>query len=107
MNIKPVQHCRTTEGWSPVIVPSESNPDVGHVVLVNPYVSKREFVCDCLGFEYRGTCSHQEKALHKVCWWPLVTRPGIDQTPEQRHNKVCPYCGGPTKWEMVDADEET
>lgn len=73
------------------------------MVLVNPYVSKVEFVCDCPGFQYRGHCRHQQEALGHICWWPMV-RGEIDQTDEERKSKTCPVCTGPTKWEMVDAD---
>jgi hypothetical protein len=106
MDLVPVQICRTTEGWSPVQVPSSSTKGLNYTVLVNPYVSKREFVCDCRGFEFRGHCRHQELALVHVCWWPIVPRqPQLDQTDEQRKNKVCPNCGGATMYELRDIDD--
>jgi hypothetical protein len=108
MDLVPVQVCRTTEGWSPVQIESHSAPGFHYTVLVNPFVTKKEFVCDCKGFEYRGTCRHQTEALSKVCWWPIVPRnPQFEQTDQQKRDKVCPNCSGPTKWEMIDADEET
>jgi hypothetical protein len=103
MDLVPVQRCLTTVGWSPVRVASSSGGP-NHMVTVSPFVTVKEFVCDCKGFEYRGYCSHQKKALESVCWWPLGQWKE-DQTDTQRHDKICPHCGGPTHWEMVDAEE--
>lgn len=106
MDLVPVQVCRTTEGWSPIQVESKTNKGFHYTVLVSPYVTKSEFVCDCKGFEYRGWCRHQGEALEKVCWWPLAPRdPQPEQTPYLRKAKECPQCGGQTKWEMVEVDE--
>ena len=106
MDLKPVQVCRTLDGWSPVQIASNSTPGFHYTVLVNPYVTVSEFVCDCKGFEFRGKCRHQRQALDQVCWWPLVVRdPQPEQTDTQRRSKECPQCGGPTKWEMVDVEE--
>lgn len=107
MDLTPVQVCRTLDGWSPVQIASGSTKGLHYTVLVNPYVTVREFVCDCKGFEFRGQCKHQRQALLHVCWWPKVIRdPQPEQTDVQRRNKECPQCGGETKWEMVDAEEE-
>lgn len=106
MELKAIQVCYSTEGWSPVRVDSHSNPDQQHMVLVNPYVTLREFVCDCPGFLYRGECRHQEEALQQTCWWPI--RPGVntvEQTAKQQRDKRCPVCDGPTKWEMVEVED--
>lgn len=87
------------------MVKSHSNPDRSYTVLVNPYVNKREFVCDCTGFEFRGECRHQFDALKKVCWWPI--RPDIEsleQSPIQELENTCPNCGGLTKYEVRAAD---
>lgn len=105
MDLKPVQMCQSTFGWSPVRIESASKPGQLHLVLVNPYVTKREFVCDCIGFEMRGTCRHQVEALDKVCWWPMV-HGDIEQTPAQELTRECPHCFGPTRYEMVDSLDE-
>jgi hypothetical protein len=68
-------------------------------------VKVSEFVCDCKGFEYRGTCSHQGKALDMVCWWPLGAHQQEQEEWDEKY-MICPNCGGPTKWEMVNAETE-
>lgn len=83
---------------------SKSEPGKLHLVLVNPYVPKAEFVCDCKGYEMRGTCRHQKEALNKVCWWPMV-RGEIEQSPEQTRINECPHCYGPTRLEVVNVQE--
>lgn len=103
MDLVPVQICRTTDGWSPVQVPSSSS-DGSYTVLVSPFVPVKEFVCTCKGYEFRGSCSHQQKALDKVCWWPLGAH-REEQDDDHRRRKECPHCGSPTRWEMVDAEE--
>jgi hypothetical protein len=103
MDLVAVQVCRTTDGWSPVQIESGSTKGLHYTVLVNPHVPVQEFVCDCKGFEFRGQCKHQHEAANKSCWWPMVL--DLKQTDSQRKEKICPQCGGPTKWEMVDADE--
>jgi hypothetical protein len=104
MDLKPVQVCRTTDGWSPVQVDSASSPGNKYTVLVSPFVPVKEFVCGCKGFEIRGYCRHQRESLSLVCWWPLGMYQEA-QSQEDKRNKICPHCGGPTKWEMVDAEE--
>jgi hypothetical protein len=101
MELVPVQMCQTAIGWSPVQVDSVSHPGQLHMVLVAPTVTKREFVCDCKGFEMRGQCRHQVEALNKVCWWPLV-RGHLEQTPAQARVNECPHCFGPTITVMKD-----
>ena len=104
MDLVPVQICNTTLGWSPVHVSSSSDDGVKYLVLVSPFVPVHEFVCECKGFEYRGKCSHQRRALDQTCWWPLGAYKE-EQSDEQRRHKVCPHCGNSTRWEMVDAEE--
>ncbi len=105
-SIKPVQECRSLEGWMPVIVASASNPDKKYTVLVNPWGDPEDNVCECRGFQYRGSCRHLKEAVEEVCGWN-ETEGTEQQTPEQRKAMICPRCRETTKWtmEVSDADE--
>lgn len=99
MNFRTYAICRTWEGWQPVEVPSSSGEDV-YVVLVNPWGDTRENICHCKGYSYRGECRHQQEAVLKLCHWHSLRPNALQQTPEQQTQKICPKCGGPTKYEV-------
>lgn len=105
MELKAIQVCRTQDGWWPIFIQSASDPDQMHLVSVSPWVSVKEFVCDCTGFYYRGGCRHQKLAMKKACWWSEARSPE-KQTEQQRKSKVCPKCEGTTRWELIDEDAE-
>lgn len=82
----------------PIEVPSHSDPDKTYVVLIPS--EDEDPICECRGFEVRGHCSHQQEALEAQCLWDEAYVDAEEQTPEQRHEQVCPRCGGPTEWYM-------
>lgn len=110
--IRPYQACRTTEGWIPIEIPSTSREAI-YTVLVCPWQSPSENICECEGYLYGGYCKHQEMAQIAVCGWtelqvkPPKMEPEFVQTKAQRKNKICPRCGGPTLWRMeVDESDD-
>ena len=109
MKIQPYQTCRTSEGWQPIKVPSQSREGDSHLVMVCPWGNPRENICDCPGYYYRFECRHQLEAMDLVCGWSELHRPQkFVQTEQQRTNRVCPRCGGPTDWrmEVIESDED-
>lgn len=99
----PYQSCRRNEGWVPVNVASDSTKGLDYVVLVSPWGNPNDNICECPGYHFRGACKHQIIAMQKTCWWNELD--GEPQTEEQRQNKVCPRCKGPTRWELQVVDE--
>lgn len=104
--IIPVQQCRSLDGWVPVEVPSRSEPDVRHVVLVNPWGDESESICQCKGYNYRGKCAHQQKAFDSICGWHQLEGPEKQRSWEEEE-MICARCGGATMWTMewVDPNE--
>lgn len=98
----PYQACRSTEGWSPVKVVS-STGEATYTVLVSPW-AVNESMCECKSYLYRGICKHQGIAAARVCGWTELSDPQ-QQNKQERTEKVCPKCGGPTRWE-VEVHEE-
>lgn len=105
--IIPVQVCRSLDGWLPVEIDSASDPDLTYVILVNPWGTAAESICECKSYEYRGRCKHQALALMRVCGWTELLS-DQKQTREERKGKICPRCEGHTTWtmEVVEDDEE-
>lgn len=113
MNLQSFQSCRSNDGWIPVLVASSTNP-IDYTVMVCPWDSPSECICECPGYLYRGHCKHQHIAFGSLCRWDSLTgtvREGVEiapdaQTDEQRKNKVCPACGGQTKYELEVVEDE-
>jgi hypothetical protein len=97
--------CLNTGVMTEIEVPSRTDEDKWYRVLVQDPVDIEEVICECRGYEVRGHCSHQKDALDAVCGWKEREGPE-KQTNQQRRDKVCPRCLGPTKWivEVLDAD---
>lgn len=106
MDFKAYAACRTSEGWLPVEIASESQPGIRHVVLVCPWGNAVENICECPGYFHRGRCRHQAEAMDAVCGWTEQQVGQHAQTDEQRKQKICPRCGGPTTWKMEVIDDE-
>jgi hypothetical protein len=101
--IRPVQTCRTNEGWIPILVPS-STQKIDYTVLVCPWGLSRENICECQGYMYTGHCRHQKIADDKLCRWQELYGPE-KQEEAQRKMMTCPRCGGQTKWTMEVIDD--
>ena len=99
MDLQAVQQCRSLDGWVPIKVESASHPGEHHVVLVNSWGGAKDGICECEGYEFRGECKHQLIAWDRVCGWQEIFGPET-QNDQQRHDKVCPRCGGATMWVM-------
>jgi hypothetical protein len=89
LSITPALQCRSLDGWYPYEAESGSDPDKTYIV----------HVCDCKGYQFRGSCRHQKEAHLNHCGWNAVEGPE-KATDEQEAEKVCPRCGGPTGWAM-------
>lgn len=103
--IRPYQQCRSLEGWHPIAVPSSTDPDQIYTVLVNPWGTAAESICECKGYTFGGKCKHQRHALKDICGWSEIYNPER-QTPEQRVGMVCPCCLSPTSWEMEVVEDD-
>lgn len=119
MRFESFQSCRSNDGWVPVQVASESIQGLDYTVLVCPWDVVNECICECPGYIVHGHCKHQVIAFNSLCRWdsltgtvraPIGQEPvavGPDaQTPAMRKNKVCPACGGRTKYELEVVDED-
>lgn len=104
MQLVPYQTCRSTEGWFPVQIPSGSHGDRFYTVLVSPW-AVNESICQCKGYNYRSRCKHQEQAAERVCGWSELKN-RQQQNGDEREHKICPGCGGPTRWEVDVVDED-
>jgi hypothetical protein len=89
------QVCLTGEGWQPVKVASSDGKSF-YIVLVNPWGVEHENVCECKGYMHRGQCRHQLEASDRICAWEEGDNE--IQTDAQQRDKICPRCGGPTKY---------
>lgn len=105
MAIVPAMQCCTLDGWYPVEIESASEPDLAHVVHVNPWANRSEqHVCECKSYQYRGRCRHQGAAHQLHCGWNEVEGPE-EPTDEQRKDRVCPRCDGPAMWAMWEVED--
>lgn len=91
----------STWSYSVVQVPSETDPDRLYDVLIVDADEPSEAVCECEGFNFRGTCHHQQEAVDALCQWYELEGPE-QQEGSQRRDRTCPRCGGPTEWIVVD-----
>jgi hypothetical protein len=98
------QECRTLDGWQPVKVRSSDGKN-WYLVLVNPWDTPNENICECKGYMFNGRCRHQQVATDSLCRWFDDGKKSEIQTPEQRLDKVCPRCGGPTQV-VVEVEED-
>jgi hypothetical protein len=102
MTLKAIQECDTHEGWTTVDVESHSNPDISYTCVIQEPDDTEGVICECDGYIYRGSCSHQQEALELLCRWTEGEYP--EPTSEQYREKICPRCLGPTHWTMIDAE---
>lgn len=85
-----------------VCIPSHSVPGKMYTVAIIDLDSD-ELVCECDGYQFRGTCSHLAEAKEQVCRWNDVDGPEL-QTVEQHECMVCPRCGRETEWTESDLE---
>lgn len=97
VKLRPVQRCKSLEGWQPVLVPSASS-DRQYVVHVNPWGQPSEAICECKSYQYRSTCRHQLEAIAQICGWS--DEDGEEQNLEQQKERICPRCHGKTYYTM-------
>src|SRR3954469_5200937 len=112
MDFKPFAACRTSEGWWPIEIPSDSEPGIRYVVMVCPWGNATENICECRGYFHRSACKHQRMAMDALCGWTELQvgmdgNPRYVQTPEERNAKVCPRCQGPTTWKMEIVENDS
>jgi hypothetical protein len=101
MAMRIFQRCKNAMGWTVVDVDSTSDPDLIHHVTI----SELGYLCDCAGFQYRGSCRHKAIAAKNRCWWEEGQLPL--QSIGEKQTKRCPNCGGETVLvaEVEDEDE--
>lgn len=105
MSLQSYQHCRTLAGWVPSEVPSETDPEIKYTVLVNPWGSIEENICECKGYEFRGTCKHQYTAHNLLCKWDESNPLCEEQSVHQHKHMICPKCKGQTMWAFREDEE--
>jgi len=88
------QECETNLQWQEVEIPSASTKGRVYSVSIPAWGGTEDVICDCPGYQYRGQCRHTAAALAKICNWSSES--SVPQTEEQRRNRICPRCGGPT-----------
>jgi hypothetical protein len=104
--IIPALQCTSLNGWYPIEIPSESDPDHNYVVHVNPWANRSEqHVCECKAYQFRGRCKHQGMAHRKHCGWNQMEEPDL-LTDMHIEHKLCPKCGEPTSWGMWEENNE-
>lgn len=98
MSIKVAQECETRFGWQEVIVPSSSS-ETDYTVSIPPWDrwDLDQISCECISYNMRGWCKHQELALRKLCQWSELESDAAQQTPKMKHDNICPRCGGLTR----------
>jgi hypothetical protein len=95
-----IQECEVNTGFQEVKVPSSTDPSAYYLVTLPPWDrTEEEAVCECESYQFRGRCRHQREALALVCNWTELD--GQPQTSQQRAERVCPECGGPTQIVVV------
>lgn len=102
--IVPYQICRSLDGWVPIEIDSATDPNRTYVILVNPWGTAAESICECKSYEFRGQCKHQPLALLRICGWSAISSPE-QQGDVDTKAMTCPRCGGHTKWEMEVFDD--
>jgi hypothetical protein len=103
MSIITTQRCLSAEPWFELYIPSSTEPQKKYRVLVPwPDDTVNDLTCECLSFVHRGHCHHQQEAFDALCRWTSIDGPE-EQTFEQRHNHICPRCGGET---LMEAEYE-
>jgi len=93
------QRCCDLSEYRTYKVWSQSDPDKTYEVIVIDPDDPEQSLCDCEGFTYRGTCHHINDVHAKLCRWNSLDSE-IEQTREQKREKICPVCAGPTEWKM-------
>lgn len=103
----------------PVQVASESIIGLDYTVMVCPWDAANECICECPGYMNHGHCKHQIIAHKSLCRWDSIDGTIYEpvgkearyvapdaQSPVQKKKKICPACGGPTKYELEVVEEE-
>ena len=100
MDFISIQRCVNSGVYEYVQVASKSDSDRTYSVLVIDVENPEEGICECEGFNFRGTCKHLAIAAENVCGWNELLGPE-EQAGDQRRNKICPRCGGETEWVTI------
>ena len=88
--LKQVWQCKQLQGFFPLEIASESDPDKSYIVTVDPWANRSELhVCTCNAFRYKGRCKHQKKAHLQICGWNE-----LDSDRKMEKEGICPGCGG-------------
>jgi hypothetical protein len=82
--------------------PSRSHPGTLHEIEGWFREGQGAAACDCEAFKFRRKCSHLT-VVREVCGW-VATLGAEVQSWQQRHDHVCPRCGGTTEWRAFFPD---
>lgn len=93
MNLGVSHICPSTLEYQEYKIPSASQMGSFHTVTVgDPFDPSGEgSICDCLGFDFRGTCRHIDEVMGSLCLWS-ETSTGVPPV-----NGRCPFCGKPAQ----------
>lgn len=85
------QQCLSWNGTTKV---TGSKGDTYDVSLDGP---ERQPHCSCTGFKFKKQCKHVDKVIADICGWNPQWCDEV-QTEEERENRICPKCKGPTEF---------
>lgn len=88
--------CSSNIYWETSIKSATSDKHYSVCYTVLPPNAKMQYgyICECLGYQFRGTCKHIKQADKDRCGW------GADLT-ERGDYDECPDCGVPVTYLLV------
>jgi len=100
--------CSTNEDWETTVMGSKGDVHVVRFERLYGREMQRQmcqhgYVCDCKGFQFRGTCKHikQVEESGARCGWNAELDPSAEADRDASGNPICPECGAPVSAHRV------